>query len=338
MTSTLGTIYVNRLIGTSIVLENSNGYTLTIDVDPTAVVNSTLLLPTVIGNVGDVLTIVDISGTTAWQAPSSGLNGLISTTTLGGNKSGYMVVKDGTVDDRKCRLTTAVVKEGITGLDIESLNITTDTISNTIGDINISTVGNVNGKTSVRLGSNDSNTEFAVWNQNNIKVFSVDGAGIIYPASGGTGNWIFTDNKAGITGSLDLIELANFNVTIGSKLFTYTADPNVSLDSDVTYTPDTFTNELIVRSGLTQSRTDTFPAANLLVAYIGGVKVGTSFMLRVVNSSAKNITFSTGVGCIINNNSLIIGPNVTLTAHVRITNINVGSEAYTVQVLSRSGV
>jgi hypothetical protein len=340
-TATLGNIYAKRFIGTTLVLENTMGGTLTISPDPSSSVSTTLKFPSTTGNIGEVLTTIDTFGTTAWQPIPSDTTSLISAATLGASKSGFMIVKDGIVDDRKCRLTTANVKEGLTGLDIEDLNITTNTISNSTGDINISTIGSLTGKTLIQLGSNDVNTEFVIQSQDNTKLFSVDGAGTIYPPSSSTGNWLFTGDTAGIASNIDLIQLATSNVTVGSNLFTNTSDPSdlspAIQDSDIIYTADVFMNGLIVRSGLTQNRIDTFPAAIFLVGNIGGVKVGTSFILRIVNSSSKNLTFSAGPGCTINHNGLIIGPNVTLTAHVRITNINSGTEAYTVQFLSRSG-
>jgi hypothetical protein len=94
---------------------------------------------------------------------------------------------------------------------------------------------------------------------------------------------------------------------------------------------------MILRDGNGGARTDTLPTAALLVESIQGAMVGTSFHceMRNTTSTAVAITLAAGTGCTISGTATIAQLN-TKTCLFNLTNVTVGSEAYTVYSLGTS--
>ena len=178
-------------------------------------------------------------------------------------------------------------------------------ITSTTGNLLVDNTS-ATGATIVQLGTNTSATSLQVLNSSSTTLAQVSGAG-----------------------------QSLFN----GPVFGETTDPTINTDSNVTYTATQMINNLIVRSNLTDHRTDTFPTAANLVAAINDCAVNTSFMIRVANISTKSIKFVDNTGVtIVATGGTIIGTNVALTAHVRVTNVTSSSEAYQIMFLGRAGM
>ena len=119
--SNLGTFMIGSLRSTDITLQGSSGNDLKISANPAATTSYQMVMPQTNGTLGDVLTIG--GGSDLVWAPPTGITSVTATSTLGANKSGQMVVKDGNVDDRIIRLAGPRMVENGTGFDIANLNI-----------------------------------------------------------------------------------------------------------------------------------------------------------------------------------------------------------------------
>jgi hypothetical protein len=101
-----------------------------------------------------------------------------------------------------------------------------------------------------------------------------------------------------------------------------------------TYTTDEILGGLILRDTNGAGRTDVLPTAALLVAAIQGAMVGTSFEFHIRNTAdaAETLTISAGTGGT-TSGTMTIAQNNAKTFRVVLTNVGIGSEAYTVYSL-----
>jgi hypothetical protein len=102
----------------------------------------------------------------------------------------------------------------------------------------------------------------------------------------------------------------------------------------VTYTTQNLLGGMILRDPNGAGRSDALPAANLLVAALPGVAVGTTFefILRNDAGGAFAITVTAGTGVTISGTATIAQSNLK-GFRVRFTNISPGTEAYTIYSL-----
>ena len=113
----------------------------------------------------------------------------------------------------------------------------------------------------------------------------------------------------------------------------------IPADSNQTYTAAQLTSGFIIRGGsMTAARTDTLPSAAALVEAVQGAMVGTSFEVPIRNaaSGAFTVTIAPGAGGTMFDAAGAlrqIAQNNTKFFLVVFTNVNVGSEAYTVYSL-----
>lgn len=140
----------------------------------------------------------------------------------------------------------------------------------------------------------------------------VDTASVLSPSDGQT--LTYDESTAKWTNT------ANFTVS------TVTTDATAGAR---TYTATEFVGGVIVRDCAGSSRTDVGPTAAALVAAIPGAVVGTSFTLRVSNSSdaAETITMSAGTG------GTTVGVMTIAQSNYKdfvvvLTNVTADSEAY----------
>jgi hypothetical protein len=81
-------------------------------------------------------------------------------------------------------------------------------------------------------------------------------------------------------------------------------------------------------SAATGVNTLTTPTAALLVAYLKGSLVGSTFDFNVVGDAGSALTVAAGTGgTLVGNNSVVAGSSATY--RVRLTNVSSGTEAYT---------
>lgn len=99
-------------------------------------------------------------------------------------------------------------------------------------------------------------------------------------------------------------------------------------DAATTLTTAQLLGGLIIQPAST-GRTDTLPTAALLVDAIQGAMVGTAFEFIVKNSGAGTITVAAGSGGT-TSGTMTIATTAIKRFMVVLTNVTVGSEAYTV--------
>jgi hypothetical protein len=101
-----------------------------------------------------------------------------------------------------------------------------------------------------------------------------------------------------------------------------------------TYTAAQMLGGFILRDPAGAARSDSLPAANLLVAALPGVAVGTTFRVVVRNDAAGAfaITVLAGAGVTLSGTATIGQSNLKVFL-VRFTNVSPGTEAYTVYSL-----
>ena len=380
--SNLGTFMIGSLRSTDITLQGSSGNDLKISANPAATTSYQMVMPQTNGTLGDVLTIG--GGSDLVWAPPTGITSVTATSTLGANKSGQMVVKDGNVDDRIIRLAGPRMVENGTGFDIANLNINGNVLKHfdgsgdvdiqlspghhtrilsptsspvvTIGEdgdviakslqlgdseplggasnptslqfvsggINVlvdttidadlslpdnhnlnlgndddlvlvhngtnnvitSTTGNllvdnqnVTGETVFKLGTATAATAFQVKNSAGNTLFKVAGDGTISPTGAITGSWIFTGTKAGILGTLDIIDLSstsidtNIRVHVNSGLDVVDGDLTLKASGGKIIIEDT---KVIQLSTTTAVNALTAGASNVSLSADGDLTLGTN--------------------------------------------------------------
>lgn len=124
------------------------------------------------------------------------------------------------------------------------------------------------------------------------------------------------------------------NPVLGSNIFPQTDSSinTVSTAGNVTYTAAQAICGLILRDPASSARTDVFPTAALLVAAIQGAEKDTYFdlMIRNMSSGANTITNTVGTGGTAVSTLTTIAQNYTTQYRFVLTNVTLGSEAYSV--------
>ncbi len=91
-------------------------------------------------------------------------------------------------------------------------------------------------------------------------------------------------------------------------------------DGDVTYSADNIVGGIIVRSGLTNDRSDTLPSATNLLSAVPNAFEGTTIVCKILNTSGSQINLSAGTGgSIVGNATLFAGSSKMV--YVRFTSV-----------------
>jgi hypothetical protein len=128
------------------------------------------------------------------------------------------------------------------------------------------------------------------------------------------------------------VSFATFPPTLapsGSVRVDYTDAPVVlPAAANTTATAAQCVNGLFDNTAATGVNTLTTPTAALLVAYLSGCMVGSTFDFSIVGDAGSNLTVAAGVGgTLVGNSSVVSGSSARY--RVRLTNVSSGTEAYT---------
>ena len=119
----------------------------------------------------------------------------------------------------------------------------------------------------------------------------------------------------------------------GTLTFPTTVNTANSTDANQTYTAAQVLGGLISRT-IGAARTDTMPTAAALVEAVQGVQAGHSFEFFVRNTGGFTLTLAVGAGGTADAiSTLTVTSGNTRTLKLIFTNVNVGSEAYTLYSL-----
>ena len=122
------------------------------------------------------------------------------------------------------------------------------------------------------------------------------------------------------------------NPVFGTIVFPLVDSTVLNTAGALTLTAAQIMGGLILRDPNGGARTDTLPTAALLVAAIQGAEVGTSFTLIIRNTAdgAETITIAVGTGGTAVSTLTTIAQNYTTSYLIVLTDVGIGSEAYSV--------